>query len=1329
MNPPSYATLTNIGAGYAPMATGRTPSRPMPTEGIPGFGGGGFGTIASVAAMPMIAREFGQVGMVPMGVGHDQNVYDRMMAQRFNHMQMAAMQQAAQSDRASYIDTFRGLAAITGTPFGHEQRRLAQGLASNVAAASPLLAQIMPEVLDQMGGLRGSATVMAARMIDAGRYRLDPVTGQMGMSADTVGRMTQNLHQDMFSRRNLPNMLGITAGQAGAMFHELQLRGMVGSAAAEAGYGGFRGDDPRSQTFRAVSELRRDSPDTYNRMLSRAGIEQGGAIGGSELDKLRLDPNVADRMRSFDSERVKRSLQSYTKAVAAMRDIFGDLGKQNAPMNELMAGLEAMTSGSMAQIDPSRISMMVRQTYNLAKQTGVPLENMFALQQHAAIRGQQLGLEPIFATHAAQGALAFRGAYAAQGMGAYTSWGAFNTDQATQLDANLRQQAAGSNMANRMAVAMRLSEQVGGYAEGSDAGRYVQSVRLGMNQFEDSQGRMRSMILSDREFSRMFTAQGVREGDIRDLLSQRDTNREYVERYGIQNTVRRSQGEELQRFVGTRMNETLTSRLRDQLMEGGMGRDEAQRRAREASTSVSGTVTGRIFDMSRQEMADTNTRNQTIAGFLEEELQGKGVLDGMDEGQRRRFLASTADRFYGATSRALKGSQYAAFGTLDNIHRLNNRVTLDEADRQQMQARQTAEIQEAMAPLGKGSILSRAVDALQNQRPGDPNGAATVIAQALGGVRTDDINKALVPQIEKLQNRRDALMKMQSELSSIKDPKQRAEQSERIRVALGQLSSETIKLAKAGEQYGMFAEAGLSPEDINRAGRSAGQSAETRMSMLQGQQAGVDKLYEISDSDRAEYVAKAGGPSDTQVTLHRDKNMKGSSLEESRRDLLNRGIMGARRAIRRSQFTGFFGSEEGQEVRQRFEYANQDAEEIADRLVRSPQAVQRYGTRALDMASTLNTGQQRLRELAMQYTGGDVSRLMAGDFVAKDAKDHKRITDEVTSVQKAQGVILNELHSTEGKPGRHFRADNEEEARRLLGFVNKKSLTADEQKKLEQMTFDVKVAQRTTPDQIDQYNRLEKDRLRRIGKGDDAGAAKAAEKIAELEKEVGVGSGGLAGAAEVNKRLREIQRRESAKMELPATDSVRSIFKEFGFDVGAAPSTIEQQIGGLLVGSRGHALASRVLDSTRSLKSRAARGGGQGLEGVDSMAEAYRAASKAGGSAITDFQKKYGFDIGTTGGAEEYAQFEKDVQLHQQMGLFGFGRNKSTTRRRNAERDLMDIMNQGMRGGQLEKPDEPKSMSPQHITGRLDVFLKGDSGQADLTGAWGGSVRTPPGGK
>lgn len=1345
--PQSMAGLAGMSGGYLPMAQGVEQGYPSPMQGLPGMSGP-YGQLAGMAMQPMMQRAFGQMGMVPMGLNHDQNVYDRIQNQRFTNMQMQAMQQAAQADQESFYKTFKGMSAISGTPFGPQQRMAAQNLSSAAVMAAPMMANMMPDFMDQMGGLKGSATVMTKRMMDAGRYRVDPTTGRMGMSAESVGHMGQQLFKDMYSDENMGGMKGITAGQTGALFQELQMRGMVASGASTTG--GLGGGDPRTQTMRAVQEMNRSDFLGMRKAGQNAGVDMSKGVNGlnaEDLDKLNLDPGVSSKLRSMDSDRVKRSLKSYVGAVSAMRDIFGDMGRPNAPMQELLAGLEALTGGSMAQIDPSRLGQMARQTYNLSRQTGMSLDNALTLQSHAQSRAQAMGMEPIHGVQAAQGALGFGGAYKAQGHGAHTAWGAFNADQVQQMDANLRVQAAGSNMANRLATAVRLSEQIGGFQKDSDAARYVDAVRAGANDWRDASGKVRNINMSQGDFMGMMTgaknAQGqsaqISQGDVFAMQNQRLENREIIQRYNLGSVARREQGQELNTFVAGRMQETVFSRMKAQGV--------SERDARAAATAISTRSTERMMQLSTEEFADPQMRTKAIANIMQEELDASGhgdLLKKMSPEQREQFMKQTADRFYGSANRAIQSSVYRGFGNLQNVHRLNNQSTLNEGDRQQMQARFTAEMQESMAPLGKGTMLSRAVDALQHAKPGDPDSFKKVVAQALGGVSTDDINHAMMPQLQKLMDQRKKVEDLQDKLSRETDSGAKAKMTEQLNVAHRELRAQSKEIAKIGEQFGMFDTEGLSAEDTRRgasttaglrraqqdiAGLTGGfggevtgdqikearglfhgkavSQTEAQAVLLARRQKDVDKLreyvqadqevkalesmggkadqtalgkakarrdsakpsgeqeqalasavgmvksqpgygalndeqarvlavnmlqsnvanlspqaiskqmkgldfrdddevralirtqrrmtagrasdeevqkymkdnkvdeqvardtinanlrakrlgiseadidaadpankgktrtseqrqsaiekamevktqkqYVVTDEDRKKFMdANKDQPDVTaeQITKFQEQNaeLKGKSPAEVKQAMTDKLILQGRQRASGARFGQFWGSTEGQAFREQSEQAQGDVENIQGRLIATPQMVQRFGARAVEYSDTLRTSQERLRELAMYHTGGDMSRLMAGDFnidttSKKGQESATRVRAEVQMLQKQQQEIIGKVRETESKQGRQFElgteaearkklgwsADrkvetdedkkklmearegtgNEREARRLLTLGDKaeKDMSDDEKKKLKQMTYDVGVARHLKPEDDSAIARLER---------------------------------------------------------------------------------------------------------------------------------------------------------------------------------------------------------------------------------------------------------------
>jgi len=807
MNPQQYGLMQQMGMGYAPLATGLQHNMLYGFEGAPLIGQ--MGLPGQLIGQSMLRNMMGDIGMTPMTNLGDMNVYDRMQNFNFTQTQNAAIIDAAKMDREQMIRTLRGISTMTGTPFGAQQRRAAGSLADSAIYASPILTQIAPDLMDELGGLRGSAAVLAQRVVQAGRYRTDPVTGQLGMSAETAGGLAKNIFQDFYERGDPREMRGVSAGQMGSLFEELQMRGMLSPMTGTV----------RERGMQAVNQMTKLDPVTLQRAAVNQGVvlpQQGQQLSAADLDKLTLDPSVADKIRAFDFEKVKRNLKSYAEAVSAMKDIFGGMGRPNAPMSELLQGLETLTMGGMAQIDPSRLGIMARTTFNLAKQSGMTMDGAMMLQQHAAVRAQQMGIEPMFAMQATQGSLAFGNAYRGLGMGGVPAWGMLNADQMQQLDANLRVQASGSNAANRLNTVLRIADTVGGFDTQSDAGRLVQAIRTGVSSFTDSTGQLRSVAMGEQQITDLLKgakdvtgrATNIQESTIREMLNQDTINREYGFRYNTGDLIRREQGRaEMRPFISSQLQATLGARLRD----AGMGANEAS----ELAAGMSMDATNQLFALSEEDIRNPERRNQAMSRILRSGLEGteKGqqFLSRMTAAGQEQFLRLTGEQFRGSVNIAATQTYGASLGTIENIHAAFNDRALAEGQKRQMDSNFTSRMQEAMASLGRGTPVQRAMQYLQDVRPDDQDKMKNLIGAAFGGVKSEEINQALIGPIQDLHRKRDRARQLQVQISEVaaSDPERAANLQKELDGVIKEMSVLSGSLAKNQQIYGSFSDAGL----------------------------------------------------------------------------------------------------------------------------------------------------------------------------------------------------------------------------------------------------------------------------------------------------------------------------------------------------------------------------------------------------------------------------------------------------------------------------------------------------------------------------------------
>jgi hypothetical protein len=805
---PQGMLLQQLAGGYAPIVSGR-PHVPMTgLEGIPGMSQPGLpGMMMQAFLAPRLQQMMGAQGFSSMGVGHDMNVYDVMRQQQFTAAQHEAMRQASEMDRGNYLKTFRGLAAMSGTPWGAQQQRAARQLADSATFMSPMMAEMMPELLDEMGGMRGSATVLAQRMMLGGRYRLDPVSGRMGMTAESAGQISRNVYQDLFAGNNLSQMQGMTAGQFGTLFDELSRRGMV------------EGSTPgvRQETMSVARSLDRGRLEQIAQQQGVTLPNDLNKLGGEDLEKLRLDPTFETKLRGFDTERVKRSLKSYVDVIGAMRDIFGDNGRPNAPMAELIQGLEALTQGGVGKIDTGRLNMMVRTTHELAKQSGMSMDQALMVQQHAAARAQSLGISPLHAVEATQGAMAWSSAFRSEGGSAVPAWGRMNADQMLQLDTNLRVQAAGSEQANRLAVMMRVRQRVGGFEQNSTAEAMARAIDAGATEFYDpATKKVRSTRMDGGDFSAlMMGAKGqggqnlhLDEGTLSSMLSQRFTNEEFIQEHGIGQQVRQQQAQDAREWLGVRYSESLSQRLR----AAGMDEEQAERIAAKAS----GRIASRVGALSHGEFADAQSRTDKTAQIIQEELSAAGGKDFFKQQNiGEDFFQLSAESSYGYIDRSIQKGQMRGFESYQNLHATSNQQTNLQAIKNKVQARFQAEVADALAPLGRGTVLQRAVSYLQDAGPdADVPG---LISKALGGVPNAEISAGLQKPLLNIRNIQSRLQELQEQYLRLPEGEEKTRLMEQITAQREALRAESKNLVTTAEQYGIFTEQGvsLSAEDAN----------------------------------------------------------------------------------------------------------------------------------------------------------------------------------------------------------------------------------------------------------------------------------------------------------------------------------------------------------------------------------------------------------------------------------------------------------------------------------------------------------------------------------
>ena len=451
--------------------------------GLPqGYGGGGgipgmipqLGGLAPFAA-PAVQGLFSSVGLIPGQFSGTQNLYDQQRQSLLLQQQQSFVQQASQADMPTYYNMLRN----AGMTNPGNIATAAQGISSMM----PVLGQMFPQQVDAMHGGMGSATVMASGMWQGGRFGVDPLTGRMGMSPDSL----KQYHSGMATAYNRPGgqeaMHGFGMGSAGQMFSEMQQRGYM----PEQGFG--QGSMPRN------------------------------------------------------TQGIVKKIQGMSGALRAMQDIFGAEGRTGS-IAELFKGLEQMTQGASFQMTPARMEGLVRRAHATATTTQVGMDTIMATSAAAAQAGDPLGVRRDISAQAGQLGVVHGAAIRTGGWQGVQ--GAADESTIRVMRARTAARGANSQIANSQAAILRAVEANPSLANGK-MGRIAEAIRSGQTTVDGqplanflTPGGLSNLLQGQVSSGSMSqdSANLVRE-NTRDTI----TNQQYIADNGIMENTARMQGQ------------------------------------------------------------------------------------------------------------------------------------------------------------------------------------------------------------------------------------------------------------------------------------------------------------------------------------------------------------------------------------------------------------------------------------------------------------------------------------------------------------------------------------------------------------------------------------------------------------------------------------------------------------------------------------------------------------------------------------------------------------------------------------------------------------------
>lgn len=709
-----------FGAAYNPafntMATGKQFTPFGPYDGLPG------GLLGQMGAGYFGGQFAEQYGMSPMGLNTYRNLFDRIRHKNLTEANERVLAAASTQSAEHFYKTMRGTVAGTNaTGMTHvdlnnpEVEKSMRAVSENVAKFSPILAQVAPEVLDSIYGLRGSQEAMSTQLFMGGQHRFDPVTGRK-MTADEAIRTSDILFNNLYAGDNFHQMKGIKAGEAGQLYGEMVRRGMAPGPAVglELTHAALQYASQTNQSGMATA-LNRIGLDA-NADISRLSDVQVEALSNApelQIGKIMNDSNFR---ADFNASKIQDKLREYSGAISAMQEIFGDAGTPGT-IAEILNALDQFTNGTLNQLKPQQVEASLRQMKTLAGHSGVGMEGAMLMMDKSSQMATALGLHGSFAQSITSHALAYRTGINSLGINDNALWGQANADQLMFKDQQLTAQAANSDAAYSLALVMRAAESVGVNNLSPEAKALVSTLQSGrpdkaiVGEALQKFGESPDAVIDWLQQNSNGTLSG---NTLATMLADKKSLQKQVSTYELHGTVRAMQWDtEVAGDLG--IGASMTMEELDTESAISLGKKVMQELAGAREKGI--------------DLSDDITRREYIAKILEPEYEKAGALKGMSPEQRRAFLMGEAESTWSSANlhaQDVYGEELATLLALQSpdITRM--------ASGRAYAAKHQATFDSALAGINKGSIGARFFEKLHNIDPNDKSAVTKALLELTG---------------------------------------------------------------------------------------------------------------------------------------------------------------------------------------------------------------------------------------------------------------------------------------------------------------------------------------------------------------------------------------------------------------------------------------------------------------------------------------------------------------------------------------------------------------------------------------------------------------------
>lgn len=709
-----------------------------------------------------------------------------------------------------------------------------------------------------MFGRRGDPTALAAAVNRMGYYRQD-ATGNRRMSAESQQQFSTEVYENLFGDdANINEMRGFGAVAAGTLAEDLFQRGMLPksmgamSAADRVNLISKSKRDDATVSRLADDFAHRDLMERDEDYASATSEEQkiirADKLGDyksrlnktfSEIDKYRADDPKAKSAaeieqldaygfvaNAVDAQRTSKTVKEYTGAVAAIREIFGDSGRGDAPIQELIASLEQLSGGSMMNMSPGKMQQLMGGLRLAARETGRDLSALSAGMEQSMAIGRQYGLRGSEVLEGEAGRLHTAQALSDAGVYEKQAFGKLNKGEleARQKELSLRGDASG---VSRMLASMnRLVSENPEMFKGTKMEAAMQAYQKGETTFEYGGKKINLAEMAGREgvsgLRTLAEESGAEQAHIFAYMNDKSTDEYRTAGYAY-----KAQAYEIQRNM-SRQNE---SRMRDAMATDefkaatkprGMSDEEFSEKNDALARGFSYKITGIIMDetdgmSAADRAAHIEKRGKEELTTYFKSSAGGNLNQRQAEAQAERYF----NAMYGEDPLKRKASLNAAYAEISGVTQQRTGENIEVAKQlynKEAQEVATERVQQDTRRAARQTELSVAM------------GTESSIAQRMGE-ELDAIGAGDDASLERVLNitSKDAMQQHYA-------PEMRE------------------GLAAAAKMYG---EAIVTPEKIRELGDQAARSPNSAAAKQLKQMAGYDQNKKLNEEEQAGLVERA----------------------------------------------------------------------------------------------------------------------------------------------------------------------------------------------------------------------------------------------------------------------------------------------------------------------------------------------------------------------------------------------------------------------------------------------------------------------------------------